>query len=101
MKLRLAQKIAKKVSAYQNWDSNYQPYSVPQQQKMVSKTPYSVDAKRTILKYGIFYKVPTKCRKYNVMKIVQLMCHYEVHPKNGKEYCAFVSAMIAKGYNLR
>lgn len=28
MKSRLARKIAKIVFAYQNWDSNYQPYSV-------------------------------------------------------------------------
>lgn len=100
MKSRLAQKIAKTVSAYQNWDSNYQPYSVPQQQKMVSKTPYSADAKRTILKYGVFYKVPTKCRKYNVIKIAQLMCHYGMHPNNGKEYCTFIRTMKTKGYNL-
>lgn len=100
MKSRLAKKIAKIVSAYQNWDSNYQPYSVPQQQKMVSKIPYSADAKRTILKYGIFYKVPINCRKYNVIKIVQLMCHYEVHPNSGKEYCAFVRTVKAKGHNL-
>ena len=100
MKSRLARKIAKIVFVYQNWDSNYQPYSAPQQQKMVSKIPFSVDAKRVILKYGVFYKVPTKCRRYNSMKIMQLMCRYNVHPKNVKEYCAFVRTMKVKGYNL-
>ena len=91
MKSRLARKIAKIVFAYQNWDSNYQPYSVPQQQKMVSKIPFSVDAKREILKYGVFYKVPTKCRRYNSMKIMQLMCRYNVHPKNVKRVLCFCS----------
>lgn len=100
MKSRLAQKIAKITFAYQNWDSNYQPYSIPQQQTMIAKTPFGIESKKAMLEYGVFYKVPTKCRKYNTMKIMQLMCHYEVNPENGKEYCTFIRSMKAKGYNL-
>ena len=86
MKARLAKKIAKTTFSYQNWDSNYQPYSVPQQQKMISKTPYGIESKKAMLEYGVFRKVPIEYRKYNTIQIVQLFHAYNMHPKNQKEY---------------
>ena len=100
MKSRLANKIASITFAFKNWDSNYQPYSIPQQQKMIAKTPFSFEAKQTMLKYGLRGKEPKEFRKYNPIKILQLIVHYEADPKNTKEYKAFIQSMKEKGYNL-
>lgn len=100
MKVRLAKKIAKITFSFKNWDSNYQPYSIPQQQKMIAKTPYSFEAKQTILKYGVVGKIPTEFRKCNPVKILRLTVHYEADPKNLKEYKDFFRYMKERGYNL-
>lgn len=100
MKARLAKKIVGITFAFKNWDSNYQPYSIPQQQKMIAKTPYSFEAKQTMLKYGIVGKIPREFRKYNPIKILRLMVRYNADPKNVKEYKAFIHNMKIKGYNL-
>jgi hypothetical protein len=100
MKARLAKKIAGRTFAFKNWDSNYQPYSIPQQQKMIAKTPYSFEAKQTMIKYGVVGKIPTEFRKCNPVKILRLMAHYEADPKNLKEYKDFFRYMKERGYNL-
>lgn len=100
MKARLAKKIAKITFSFKNWDSNYQPYSIPQQQKMIAKMPYSFEAKQKTLKYGVVGKMPTEFRKYHPLKILRLMEHYEAYPKNLKEYKDFFRYMKERGYNL-
>lgn len=100
MKARLAKKIAQITFSFKNWDSNYQPYSIPQQQKMIAKTPFSFEAKQTMLQYGVKSKEPKEFRKYNPIKILQLIVHYKADPKNTKEYKAFIQDMKERGYNL-
>lgn len=100
MKARLAKKIAGITFSFGNLDSNYQPYSIPQQLKMIAKTPFCFEAKQTILKYGVKGKEPKEFRKYNPEKILQLMVYYKVEPKNTKEYKAFIQDMKERGYNL-
>lgn len=94
MKSRLAKKIAKTTFAYQNWDSNYQPYSVPQQQKMITKTPYGIESKKAMLEYGVFRKVPIEYRRCNTVQIVQLFQVYDMHPKSVKEYRACMKRLL-------
>lgn len=49
MKTRLAEKILYVTSVFGNWDSNYQPYSVPQQQKALKTLKIPMDIRRTML----------------------------------------------------
>lgn len=100
MKARLAKKIAGITFSFKNWDSNYQPYSIPQQLKMIAKTPFCFEAKQTMLKYGVVGKIPTEFRKCNPVKILRLTVHYEADPKNLKEYKDFFRYMKERGYNL-
>lgn len=100
MKARLAKKIAGITFSFGNLDSNYQPYSIPQQLKMIAKTPFCFEAKQVMLKYGVKGKVPKEFRKYSPAKIFQLMAYYEADPKNVKGYKDFIRYMKEKGYNL-
>ena len=49
MKIRLAEKILYVTSVFGNWDSNYQPYSVPQQQKALKTLKIPMDIRRSML----------------------------------------------------
>lgn len=100
MKARLAKKIIGRTFAFRNWDSNYQPYSIPQQQRMIAKMPYSFESKQTMLGYGIVGKIPTEFRKCNPVKIFRLMERYKADPKTFKEYKAFLRYMKESGHNL-
>lgn len=54
MKIRLAEKILYVTSVFGNWDSNYQPYSVPQQQKALKTLKIPMDIRKTMLEYGVY-----------------------------------------------
>lgn len=66
MKVRLAKKIGKVTFAFNNFDSNYQPYSMPQQRKAVKVVTRkcSKEVRELLLHWGIVKKVPLKYRKY-------------------------------------
>ena len=72
MKIRLAKKIINTTDVFGNWYSNYQPYSISQQQKALKtmKTPMSV--RSTILEYGVYRKLPKEYRKLNGMRSYHL-----------------------------
>lgn len=86
MKIRLAEKIFYVTSIFQNWDSNYQPYSVPQQQKALKTLKIPMPIRESMLEYGVFRKVPTEYRRYNTVQIMQVMEKKNMHPTSVKEY---------------
>lgn len=86
MKTRLAHKIINTTSVFQNWDSNYQPYSVPQQQKALKTMKIPLGIRETMLEYGVFLKIPTEYRRYNTVSIMQVMESRNMHPSSVKEY---------------
>ena len=68
MKTRLAKKIINTTSVFGNWDSNYQPYSVSQQQKALKTMKIPMSVRNTILEYGVYMKLPKEYRKHNCMR---------------------------------
>ena len=72
MKIRLAKKIINTTAVFGNWDSNYQPYSVPQQQKALKTMKIPMSVRETILEYGVYGKSPKEYRKYNGIRNYQL-----------------------------
>ena len=74
MKTRLSKKIINTTSVFGNWDSNYQPYSVSQQQKALKTMKIPMSVRNTILEYGVYRKLPKEYRKHNGM----ISCHLEV-----------------------
>lgn len=96
MKTRLAHKIINTISKYQNWDSNYQPYTISQQQKALKTMKLPMSVRKNLLKYGVFGKVPTEYRRYNPMQIVQIMNSKEIEPKSVKEYRACMIKILGK-----
>lgn len=96
MKIRLAEKILYVTSIFGNWDSNYQPYSIPQQQKALKTLKIPMNIRQTMLGYGIYGKIPIEYRKYNPVEIVQLMIHYNMNPQNIKEYHKCMKRILNK-----
>lgn len=86
MKKRLAKKILYVTSVFGNWDSNYQPYSIPQQQKALKVLKIPMDIRDTILEYGVFGKIPVEYRKYNPVEIFQIMLSKNMNPGSVKEF---------------
>jgi len=58
MKTRLAKKIINTTAVFGNWDSNYQPYSVSQQQKALKTMKIPMSARNTIFEYVLYGKLP-------------------------------------------
>ena len=96
MKIRLAEKILYVTSIFGNWDSNYQPYSIPQQQKALKTLKIPMNIRQTRLEYGIYGKIPIEYRKYNPVEIAQLMIHYNMNPQNIKEYHKCMKRILNK-----
>lgn len=96
MKTRLAHKIINTTSKYQNWDSNYQPYSIPQQQKALKVMKIPMSIRDISLEYGVFGKVPIKYRRYNPMRIAQIMNSRGMDAKSVKDYRAYMKKILGK-----
>lgn len=96
MKTRLAHKIINTTFKYQNWDSNYQPYSISQQQKAFKVMKPPISARKTLVKYGVFGKVPTEYRRYNPIQIYRIMNSKKMDPKSVKEYRACMIKILRK-----
>lgn len=96
MKIRLAEKILYVTSIFGNWDRNYQPYSISQQQKALKTLKIPMNIRQTMLEYGIYGKIPIEYRKYNPMEIAQLMIHYNMNPQNIKEYHKCMKRILNK-----
>lgn len=86
MKTRLAEKILFVTSIFGNWDSNYQPYSIPQQEKALKILKIPMDIRKTMLEYGVFGKIPVEYRKYNPMEITKIMHRKNMNPNSVKEF---------------
>lgn len=68
MKTRLAKKIAGVTFRFKNWESNYQPYSVPQQRKAISILTKGCGAGiKGSLNKCVVRKVALRYRKCNVL----------------------------------
>lgn len=96
MKIRLAEKILYVTSVFKNWDSNYQPYSVPQQQKALKVLKIPMDIRKTMLEYGVFGKIPVEYRKYNPMEIIQIMLAKKMNPSSVKEFRKCMKLILNK-----
>lgn len=97
MKTRLAHKIINTTSVFQNWDSNYQPYSVPQQRKALKTMKISLEIRKPMLEYGVFFKVPTEYRRYNTVNIMQVMESRNMRPSSMKEYRKCMKLLLKGG----
>ena len=86
MKTRLAKKIINTTAVFGNWDSNYQPYSVSQQQKALKTMKIPMSVRKTMLEYGVYGKLPKEYRKYNPFAIARAMESKGMCPNNMKEY---------------
>lgn len=86
MKIRLAEKILYVTSVFKNWDSNYQPYSVPQQQKALKVLKIPMDIRKTMLECGVFGKIPVEYRKYDPVEVLQVMFAKNMHPNSVKKF---------------
>lgn len=96
MKIRLAEKILYVTSVFGNWDSNYQPYSVPQQQKALKTLKIPMDIRRSMLEYGVYGKIPVEYRKYNPIKISQIMLSKNMNPASIKEFRRCMKRILGK-----
>ena len=96
MKKRLAKKILYVTSVFGNWDSNYQPYSIPQQQKALKVLKIPMDIRDTILEYGVFGKIPVEYRKYNPVEIFQIMLSKNMNPGSVKEFRRCMKQILNK-----
>lgn len=96
MKKRLAKKILYVTSVFGNWDSNYQPYSIPQQQKALKVLKIPMDIRDTILEYGVFGKIPVEYRKYNPVEIFQIMLSKNMNPGSVKEFRRCMKQILYK-----
>ena len=96
MKIRLAEKILYITSIFGNWDSNYQPYSVPQQQKALKVLKIPMDIRETMLEYGVFGNNPVEYRKYNPMEIAQIMLGKHMNPGSVKEFRRCMKQILYK-----
>lgn len=96
MKIRLAEKIIYVTSVFKNWNSNYQPYSVPQQQKALKVLKIPMDIRKTMLEYGVFGKLPVEYRKYNPMEIIQIMLAKKMNPSSVKEFRKCMKLILNK-----
>lgn len=97
MKKRLARKILYVTSVFGNWDSNYQPYSIPQQQKALKVLKIPMDIRDTILEYGVFGKIPVEYRKYNPVEIFQIMLSKNsMNPGSVKEFRRCMKQILNK-----
>lgn len=96
MKTRLAEKILYVTSIFGNWDSNYQPYSIPQQQKALKVLKIPMDIRKTMLEYGVFEKIPVEYRKYNPMEIIQIMLAKNMNPNSVKEFRMCMKLILNK-----
>lgn len=96
MKIRLAEKILYVTSVFKNWDSNYQPYSVPQQQKALKVLKIPMDIRKTMLECGVFGKIPVEYRKYNPMEIIQIMLAKKMNPSSVKEFRKCMKQILNK-----
>ena len=96
MKTRLAEKILYVTSVFGNWDSNYQPYSVPQQQKALKTLKIPMDIRRTMLEYGVFGKIPVEYRRYNPIEIAQIMLSKNMNPASVKEFRRCMKQILNK-----
>ncbi len=96
MKIRLAEKILGVTSVFGNWDSNYQPYSVPQQQKALKVLKIPMNIRETMLEYGVFGKIPVEYRKYNPIEISQIMLSKNMNPASVKEFRRCMKQILSK-----
>lgn len=96
MKIRLAEKILYVTSVFGNWDSNYQPYSVPQQQKAFKTLKIPMDIRRSMLEYGVYGKIPVEYRKYNPIEISQIMLSKNMNPASIKEFRRCMKQILGK-----
>lgn len=94
MRTRIANKINHTASVFGNWDINYLPYSVPQQQKAIKALKLPQGLRNIVLRYGVFRKVPTEYRKYNTIQIMQVMKSRNMHPSSVKEYRKFMKKIL-------
>lgn len=92
MKLRIAKKIINRISVYQNFDSNYQPYSEGQIVKCLKRLHYPINLR----KFVILGKIPTKYRKCNTVNIIMAMHRLNANPRNIKEYNSFMRNILSK-----
>jgi len=96
MKTRLAKKIINTTSVFGNWDSNYQPYSVSQQQKALKTMKIPMSVRKTILEYGVYGKLPKEYRKYNPCTIARAMESKGMYPSNMKEYRMCIRKLLKR-----
>ena len=93
MKIRLAEKILYVTSVFGNWDSNYQPYSVPQQQKALKTLKIPMDIREAMLEYG---KIPVEYRKYNPIEVAEIMLNKNMNPASVKEFRRCMKQILGK-----
>lgn len=86
MKIRQAEKIIYATSIFGNWDSNYQPYSVTQQEKALKILKIPMSIRKSMLEYGVYGKIPVEYRKFNPVAIANVMHKYNMNPESIKEY---------------
>lgn len=96
MKIRLAEKILNVTSVFGNWDSNYQPYSMSQQQKAFKVLKIPMNIREAMLEYGVFGKIPVEYRKYNPVQIAQIMLSKNMNPASVKEFRRCMNQIINK-----
>lgn len=96
MKIRLAEKILYVTSIFGNWDSNYQPYSVPQQQKALKVLKVPMNIRKSMLEYGVYGKISTEYRGYSPIQVSQAMLKHKMSPGNIKEYRRCMRQLLGK-----
>ena len=86
MKTRLAKKIINTTAVFSNWDSNYQPYPVSQQQKALKTMKIPMSVRKTILEFEVYGKLLKEYMRYNPFAIARAMESKGMCPSNMKEY---------------
>lgn len=82
MKKRQSIKIIKRIISFKQWNSNYQPYSIPQQRIAFSH----VGCHLSEISNCLFYKIPVKYRFLDPKRIAGAMVVYQMQPTTAKEY---------------
>lgn len=84
MNKRQSKKIIQRLVFFRNWQSNYQPYSIPQQIIAFIRLGFRKNEIGDLL----HYKVPIRYRLYHPRRIALAMLQEKLQPTNAKEYDA-------------
>lgn len=90
MKKRQAKKIIKNVVLFKGWNSNYQPYSIPQQISALAHVGFPSDVIARLL----FYKIPIKYRCIDPTRIAGAMMQNKMQPTCAKEYDRYMKRLL-------